>query len=146
MSRNTDSGFTLVELLVAMSIMALGLSVVATTLTRRGSNFEARKIAREIVALARETRYRASHDGRPGTLIFDSTERTLANEAGDLIDFPEPFEVEMASAGSAGAGRIAFYPGGASSGGQVRLTSSQIEILIKVDWLTSHIDMVEVSP
>ncbi|KJS39678.1 MAG: hypothetical protein VR74_01320 [Hyphomonas sp. BRH_c22] len=146
MSRNAESGFTLIELLVAMSIMALGLSVVTTTLMRRGSNFEARKIAREIVTLARETRYRANHEGRPGTLIFDSTERTLSNEAGRLLNLPEPFQVEMESAASAGSGRIAFYPGGISSGGQVRLTSSQIEIVVKVDWLTSHIDMVEVSP
>ncbi|MFT5775242.1 prepilin-type N-terminal cleavage/methylation domain-containing protein [Hyphomonas sp.] len=146
MRNDASSGFTLIEMLVAMVIVALGMSVAATTLIRSGSNFEARRIAREITTLASEARYSADRDGRPRALVFDVAARTLTAESGESLYVPEPFHVELASAESVGPGRIAFYPGGASSGGQVRLTSPRIEIVVKVDWLTSHIETMEALP
>ena len=114
------SGFTLVELLVVMALLALVVGLVATSLSRSISGAESRVAARKIVAALRYTRTQAILQKTETVFMVDTEERSYQAPDRNEVVLPEGIDVLLTTARSEltseTAGGIRFFPDGGSTG------------------------------
>jgi general secretion pathway protein H len=141
------AGFTLLELLVVVAVLALALGVFAGVGKRPGGTAQLRFAAQEIAGGLRLARSRALMEARATAVTFD-----LAAPAWRLGDekwarLPDGTQMALLTTRGglvgASAGRIGFYPDGSSSGGRVTLTAVGREVAVGVDWLSGRVSVVE---
>jgi general secretion pathway protein H len=142
MSR-AERGFTLLELLVVLTIMALVTAVSMPLLRGRQDGIEAR---REVTALAselRRARLSALTNAAGAGIEFDLERRTFRAAAGAARRLPDGMAMTLETVRSqqAGgrAGRIWFYPDGSSTGGRVTLRDRGRLYRIDIDWITGRV-------
>jgi general secretion pathway protein H len=129
------SGFTLLELLVVLTILGVAVAMTMPLFGKRGSGAELRAKAGEIRVALRKARAIAIAEGRPVTF------RTAVG--GYWVD-RQYHRLAAANSGSAlrldstGQGRIAFFPSGGSSGGRVVLRGADGRRQIDVDAVTGR--------
>lgn len=141
-----QAGFSLVELLIVLAILALATSLTVARLPGHGSGrLEGRRTTQEIVSLIRATRLDAQRRGSLSLLKFSEAERSFSTQWGAKVSVPASQKVSVLSSGQMGADGIAFYPDGHSSGGQIRILDGHAETIIEVDWLTGRYRRQEVS-
>ena len=141
-----QAGFSLVELLIVLAILALATSLTVARLPGHGSGrLEARRTTQEIVSLIRATRLDAQRRGSPSLLKFSETERSFSTPWGAKVSLPVSQKVSVLSSGQIGVDGIAFYPDGHSSGGQIRILEGHAETIIDIDWLTGRYRRQEVA-
>ena len=135
-----QAGFTLVELLVVMVIIALALGLVATSLSRSITAAESREAARKIAASLRYTRTRAILDKRETVFLVDTEARTYQAPGKEPVTLPEGVDILLTTARSEltseTAGGIRFFPDGGSTGGHIELFVRGREYRVDVAWLT----------
>lgn len=136
------NGFTLVELLVVMAIIALVMGVVATSMARSISGAESREAARNIVAALKYTRTRAILSHSEQVFLVDVENRSYQAPGRAEVVLPDGVEILLTTARSEMAddqvGGIRFFPDGGSTGGQVDLSVRGREYLVDVRWLTGE--------
>ena len=142
------AGFTLIELLVVMAI--LGVMIAVMPMVARGvlPSLQVRADAREIAASLRQARAEAIRDNRETAVLFDVEAgrygRPGAASAGEL---GRGVAMRLTTARrevlGEGLGRIAFYPDGASSGGEVTLSADGESYLVAIDWFTGRIQVAD---
>ena len=137
-----QAGFTLVEMVVVMMIIALIMGIVATSLSRSISGAESREAARNIVAALRYTRTRAILDKKETVFRVDTESRSYSAPGRPRVTLPEGVEVSLTTARSEmttdTAGGIRFFPDGGSTGGHVDLFVNEREYRVDVAWLTGE--------
>lgn len=141
--RTRQTGFSLLEILVILTLVGLMLGVVAFSLGRGVSSAEIRNASKEIAATMRYTRGLAMRSREQQVFVVDIENRTW--QAGDRP--PEPFQREMditiltarSELTGENAGGIRFFPDGSSTGGRVTLTAGEREWQVGVEWLTGEI-------
>lgn len=133
------AGFSLMELLVALTILALAMSVVSLSVSRRSPSFEMRRAASETVSLMREARLAAQAGGVPAMVVFDPEARRISGPQGEAVKVPEGIETSLVSAASAGGPAIIFFPDGSSTGGKLSFEILGRRETVSVDWLTSRV-------
>ena len=135
-------GFTLVELIVVLVLVAIMLGLVATSISRSISGAEMRTAAREVAASLRYTRTRAILDKAEKVFTVDAENRTYQAADRKLEQLPEGMNVELNTARSEltseFVGGIRFYPDGGSTGGNVRLEANGRVYQVNVAWLTGE--------
>lgn len=136
------AGFTLVEVMAVMVIVALMAGLVATSLSRSVSGAEARVAARKIVASLRYTRTQAILKKEQTVFIVDTGERSYQAPGQEPVKLPEGMDVLLTTARSEmtseDAGGIRFFPDGGSTGGHVDLIVNGREYRVDVAWLTGE--------
>lgn len=137
-----NRGFTLVELMVVMVIVALVMGLVATSMSRSISGAEARASTRKLVASLRYTRARAIIEKREQVLLVDIDNRSYRAPGRKQVNLPEGVDVTITTARSEltaeSVGGIRFFPDGGSTGGHIELTVNDREYRINVAWLTGE--------
>jgi general secretion pathway protein H len=140
--RDGQRGFTLVEKLVVMAIIALVLGVVATGMSRSISGAEARQAARKVVASLRYTRTQAILRHSEQVFEVDVEKRSYKAPGRDMVALPEGVEILLTTARSEmtseSVGGIRFFPDGGSTGGRVDLSVRGREYVVNVAWLTGE--------
>jgi general secretion pathway protein H len=140
--RATQGGFTLVELMVVMVIIALVMGLVATSLSRSISGAEARVAARKVAAALRYTRTRAILDKQETVFMVDTEARSYQAPGRPEVILPEGVDVSLTTARSEltseDAGGIRFFPDGGSTGGHVDLAVNERLYRVDVAWLTGE--------
>lgn len=159
-ARASESGLTLLEVLVALGIVAMAIGLGLPMLQRGTSPLQTSAAARQIVAALREARTAAITENRvtvfwlnPGAGSYGYGERSFAlpkpNGSGSLslaLHTTEEQRVRSAQPGKADTGTIRFFPGGGSTGGGVTLDDGRSQIVVSIDWLSGQIRMAAASP
>jgi general secretion pathway protein H len=137
------AGFTLLELLVVLGILAVA-AIIATSLGgQRRANSLLRSAALELGAALRASRASAIRSNVEMTFIFDAAGRQYWVEGADSRQqLPDQLLAELVIPGAeqvgSAAGRFRFYPDGSSSGGQIVLRQGGSTAVVAVDWLTGN--------
>jgi general secretion pathway protein H len=142
MKSNSD-GFTLLELIVVLVIIAICGSLVFVNVGKSIATRKNKSFAYEMISLCKTARRLAIDRGAPVAFYISSDERRcwIENARGD-IKVPEGMliEGERVSAFDEGVYGIEFYPDGSASGGELTLSvGGNILCTIKVDLITGTI-------
>jgi general secretion pathway protein H len=132
-----QGGFTLLELLVVLTVMALMYALAAPRLGAGLPGVSARGAARDLVAVLQEGRSLALTEQRQVEVAIDSGARSL-----QLDGRPQPLrgkaEIHASDTG-AEPFAIHFYPDGSSSGIELRVVQENHRYRVSVDWLTGRV-------
>jgi len=124
---SSEGGFTLIEMLVVLTIVALVAVVGAVTLQRKPGALTRQRAAIQVKAAALEARRQAMASGHPSSL--------------DLSKVPAAKGALALKAAKGGVEPVlAFYPDGSSSGGTILFDERP---LMRIDWLTGRINDVQ---
>lgn len=140
-----DAGFTLVELLVVLAVLALVLTLLPPLLEGNQARAELTAAAREVAAALRETRGLALRDGRVESFAVDGRAGTFrAGASGRLHHLPAGLRLSLdppAGGAAAAQGVIRFFADGSSTGGGLALTQGGRRSHVAVDWLTGRVSL-----
>ncbi|MFN3312437.1 MAG: GspH/FimT family pseudopilin [Hyphomonas sp.] len=134
------AGFSLMELMVALTILALAMTVVSLSLTRRSPGFEVRRASADVSMLLRDARASAQEQNRMVRVVFLPEARRFEGDAGQAVELPLSIEASLVSSAAAGQAGLIFLPDGSSTGGTITLSAAGLREQVEVDWLTSRID------
>ena len=143
-SAGNNSGFTLVELLVVLAILALALAVVPPSLTGAIDSARFKSAQRDLVSALRYARSRAVNSQQAASVEINVKQGTMQVAGRQRnLSIPDDVALTLVTAQreqlSAFEGAIRFYPDGSSTGGQVRFSRDDQVWSINVDWLTGRI-------
>jgi general secretion pathway protein H len=135
-------GFTLVEMLVVLVIIAMMMTLVGTSISRNISGAQMRVAAGKVAAGLRYTRTQAIMKKTEQVFLLDTDALTYQAAEREPEKLPEGMKVEMNTARSEltseTTGGIRFYPDGGSTGGNVRLEANGRIYKVNVAWLTGE--------
>jgi general secretion pathway protein H len=147
-NRINSKGFTLVELIVVLMIVALMMALIGTSISRNISGAEMRSAARKVAASMRYTRTKAILSKSEQVFLLDTESLEYKAADRDPVVLPEGMSVELNTARSEltseTAGGIRFFPDGGSTGGNIRLEANGRIYRVNVAWLTGEASMQRV--
>lgn len=147
-ARQAERGFTLVEMLIVMAILALILAVVPPLFSSSLSSATLRAAARDVAAglrsarseaitLNQEVRFRLDLEAHSFTIGDDKTALSLPSDV-DIVLFTATSETVDGQAGS-----IRFFTDGSSTGGGITLIDEDRKFEVMVDWLTGRVTILD---
>jgi general secretion pathway protein H len=142
------AGFTLLEILIVLSIMALGAALVIPTFGSGVSNTELKGAARDLAAGMRLARSEAvaTRQETLVTLDIDGKNFSVATDP-RKHDMPKGAEFKLYTAQADlvndKVGSIRFFPDGGSNGGRVTIASGERKYEVDVDWLTGRVAILD---
>ncbi|HRQ66733.1 MAG TPA: GspH/FimT family pseudopilin [Xanthomonadaceae bacterium] len=146
--RVATRGFTLIELIVVILLIALAVSVTAFSMSSMLESARVKAASRDLVAALRFTRGQAIVQRESQALEIDVEARSFTVPGRKPVEFPRSVEVKLLTARSEQIdetrGRIRFYRDGSSTGGNVRLIAGEREWRVDVAWLTGEVNLREV--
>lgn len=141
--RHAQSGFSLVEILVVLVMIALLFSLVGGSLYRNLDAVEIRRAGKSVVNALRHTRAQAIVHREEQFLEVDIEARSYHAPGRDPEVLPEDVEITLRTASmdivNDRRGRIRFYPDGSSTGGEITLMAGSKVWRVRVAWLTGEI-------
>lgn len=140
-------GYTLVEMLMVLSIFALIAAIATPNLTRPSYHSQLQAIAQEVAAGMRLTRVSAIVKNTPMVMEVDAYQRTLRSPVVTIRHLPKDIEIELkvaeAERPAKSIGAFRFFPDGSSTGGDVVLGLRGMRVAICVHWLTGRSRVAE---
>ena len=125
-------GFTLLELVVVLAIVAAVAGVVAVQLSSASGAVHVKAAARELASALRYARSRAIAEQRETAVVLDARKHRYPGVALELV-------VGQAEALDEHRGAVRFYPDGSSSGARLRLMAGGRSQVVDVDWMTGRV-------
>lgn len=143
-----EDGFSLVEVLVALAILALMANLAIGSFAAVASATKRHSALSHIERFLVEARNEAQHRGKPVIVEVLLDRRRLQSKGGDrYVDIPIEYNLSFEGAGgqisSGGHASFEFFRDGTSTGGTLALSAGDTVIEYKVSWLTSVIDVVQ---
>jgi general secretion pathway protein H len=140
--RLARSGFTLVELLVAITIVGLVMTASVPASVRFYESMQYRQAIRDVITTLASARYRAINTGKTQDVLLN-TETKVLRLGSDTQQLPAKFNIAVHSARELNRdteGVIRFYPEGGSSGGEIDIAKpNRSGVKISVDWLVGRV-------
>ena len=149
--RSRQAGFTLVELLAVLVLLAIAAGIAAAHLGSRHRGEALQTAAHELASRCRAARAAAIRQASERTVSIDIAGRLVTAGGGipplriaeTIAVSSETSAAEQRAGGIAG---IRFFPNGASSGGKVRLQTGRQAYEVRVNWLTGRVVVERVTP
>ena len=130
-------GFTLLEIIIVLSLLILMVSLSAVYYANSLPSFRLNAATRDITAEIRKARALARIQNEKQTLLINLDKRTFGIVGGKVKDIPEGIAVRivdpLTGEVSKGAIPIIFQPAGGSAGYSIRLSSSRRLQTIQMD-------------
>jgi general secretion pathway protein H len=130
MRARASAGFTIIEVLVVLAVLALVLGLVITHGPVRSQRLELDSAARRVAGELRLARSRAIAEERTVVFALDAGGYRLDRDA------PTTWSADVSSEGNR---RVVFTPDGGSSGARIVLRDGDRAVAIGVDWLTGRV-------
>jgi type II secretion system protein H len=135
-----QQGFTLLELVVTLLILAIATGLAAPAIGRTAETIRARAEVARFSALLRHAREQAITTRRPHSLVIDPTDHWVAIMAGDEVQQRRQLSADLLiEADPPPALTVRFEPHGVSSGGSFRVTTGAVRHRVRVDGLTGRV-------
>jgi len=145
-----SAGFSLIEVVCALAIIALVASLVLPAIPRATSPARLEAYALEVATLLTADRNAAVRRHVEIETVLDAGARAVRSGAGsDRVQLPrdvafDALLAETCNGRNAGA-TIAFFPSGMSCGGTVQLRRGDIGFQVRVNWLTGGTEIVSMA-
>ena len=165
-----DKGFSLMEVIIVLTILVLSISLVTSSLSNLSRTIELKAAAKKVSGILRYYRSEAINKGLVYQVLFDSELRAVKVQS---ISLTEPADEKEADGKKGGEGArtlyglpegvrmkeldfpspeypcdlpaVEFYPNGGSNGGSVLINSPERKgYRIKVDFLTGMVGIEKV--
>ena len=143
-SRHPEAGFTLIELMAVVAILAvMATSVLMLTRTSsRGATLKANAVA--VAAHLMEARTKAMRRRRDEVVLVDVRRKQLVRqESRKVTHLNQEIGLAMVASDaerlSANVAGVRFFPNGSSSGATLRLDYNGEKYDVRVDWLTGRV-------
>jgi general secretion pathway protein H len=138
-------GFTLLEIMIVISIMAAIAVIVAVQVVNKLDNVKVATAGKDLMAALRYTRGQALVKGEPQALIVDVEKGsyTAADRAEVVLPGDLKAQIYTGEVLNEKTGAIRFYPDGGSTGGKVMLSAGGRQWTVRVGWLTGDIDFLD---
>jgi general secretion pathway protein H len=136
-----ESGFTLIEVVAAMLIVALVASL-AVTLVHGTGRAGLKALTMQTASLIRRERLGAMLTGRDRQISLDGERRVLVGDGGDVVALPRDVALDILGVDALWSGRqavVRFHPDGASTGAVLKLSREKAEYEIRVNWYTGGV-------
>jgi len=152
-----STGFTLLELLVVLTIASLVVALVPPAISAAVPGARLSNTARELTAALRDAHYRAVSRADVVEVAFEFEPPQYRVADGTATKLPGGIELSILEA-AANAGkrraadtqrdtdeeyRLSFYPDGSSSGATIKLAAAERQFLLDVGWPTGRVSITE---
>lgn len=147
-------GFSLLEVMVVLVIMALIMVIIPPFLPNVMASTYVKSAARELAASLKHARSQAIDHQSETTLVVNVDQESYMltkgsrnlksnNQTYKNLVLPDDVALTLITAESEQLseheGQIRFFPDGSSTGGQIKLAFKDQEYLIDVHWLTGRV-------
>ena len=149
-SAHRQHGFTLIETLVVVVIIALLAAVMAPNMIST-PNTRLRADASELINALRETRLHAMRTRQPAVLQVNTRElfyRLPGKHKVQQLDDELTLQLTTAESELTGdeQGGIRFFADGSSTGGRITLSNGSLVQHVDVEWLTGKVRLLDGQP
>ena len=160
-----DKGFSLMEVIIALTIIVLSISLVASSFSNLSRTIELKAAAKKVSGILRYYRSEAINKGSVYQVLFDPEARAVKVQSVSLTEPAEEMEADQKKGGEGVKTRyglpegvqmkeldfpspeypcdlpaVEFYPNGGSNGGSVLINSPERKgYRIKVDFVTGMV-------
>ncbi len=140
-----DSGYSLVELLVVLVVLAASAMIVGPRVSASRDAITVDAAAYRLAAALVKTRAGSISDSMPHEFVLDPARRGYRAEHDRVLRQLEKGIAMSASGFASGSGgeriRIRFNPDGTATGGTIILRKSRTAVSIVVDWLSGAVQV-----
>ena len=147
LARQRANGFTLIELIAVIVLLAIAMTVVTFSFSKSLQSARIRGASRDLVAALRYTRGQAIVKGKPEVLTLDLDNNSYSAPGKGTAKLPKDMTLRLTTAENeqtgANSGGIRFFADGSSTGGHISVLQGQREWRINVAWLTGDIALDE---
>ena len=147
MNRDSERGFTLLEMVSVLALIAIMAAVLLPLIPRQTSRARLQAYALQAAAVLKEDRNAAIRQGTAVATLVDAGSRLIRSGAtAAFIRIPEDVRFEALLPRSCNhreaLSTINFFASGMSCGGAIALTRLDVGYEVRVNWLTGRIEIV----
>ena len=147
MTSRSDEGFTLIEMIVVLTILGLMLTLVMSAVKPVSPATHAHAAAQTIAGALRSAHAEALSENRSVSFSLDLVSRSYRMDSGPVQTLPNDLQVSLLTSRDQlvadGVGRIRFDPDGGSTGGRVTIAGGDRVWFVGVDWLSGRVSVEE---
>ena len=138
-------GFTLIEILIVIAIMAALAVIVAVQVVGKLENVKVATAGKDIMAALRYTRGQALVTGEPQSLVInvETGSYVAANKPEVILPKELKAQIYTGEVLNEKTGAIRFFPDGGSTGGKIMVSAGGRMWTVRVGWLTGDIDFLD---
>lgn len=145
--RDRDAGFTLIEVMAVIAILAVVIGVVIVRIPASRGTAELASLSHTIASELRNARADAMSAGSERTVVFDtSAHKVLSEQRGRTIEIAPDITLHATAAASERRSgsqvAIRFFANGSSTGGALKLERGQKAHEVRINWLSGRVIVV----
>jgi general secretion pathway protein H len=143
-----QGGFTIIELLVVMVIMAMAYTLAGPMVSSGVSGTELKASARQLAAGLRKARSDAISRRREAVLTVDvEAHQFRLSDDPRVYQLPKNVAVKLFTAQSelvnGTTGSVRFFPDGGSTGGRITVSARDRNYDVDINWLTGQVAILD---
>jgi general secretion pathway protein H len=148
--RNSSAGFTLVEIMIVLLLLALMMGLISPTILSGIQRSSIRQVTTDLVMAIRRTRAQALTRNQEHYILFNLAENTYSVPPHKkTTKVPDSLTMELITANieqqDSTSGAIRFYGDGSSTGGTITIIHEHKKWIIDIPWLTGQVNLQRIN-